>query len=167
MTGRPYDLPAQGRPRPFTLRDLLSLQDAGVIPDHVVDRIERGAIFAFELCWCARDRDDHPSHAMADEPGVDHEAESSGTRSLHRLLGLGQQPLTHSAERHGDTLREQCVPCRMDRWRVAQVAAARGHLDLQVGDFGWWHCRACEERGDDWSDPADYPCTAGAGVTEP
>lgn len=35
---------------------------------------------------------------------------------------------------------------------------AKGHRDLKVGDFGWWHCRACGRRGDDFEDPADFPC---------
>lgn len=155
-----------GELRWLTLRDLLALEDAGVIQGHVVGRIERGDVFAAGLCWCGRARDDHPTFVAPGDSGADHEVAQSGTRSLHRLLGLGQEPLPHAAEMHSDALREACVRCRMDRWWVGQTSAAGGHRDLRVGDFGWWHCRACGRRGDDWSDPADYPCEPQGGVDD-
>lgn len=37
---------------------------------------------------------------------------------------------------------------------------AYGHKDLSVSDFGWWHCRVCGQRGDDWTHPKDFECVA-------
>lgn len=33
-----------------------------------------------------------------------------------------------------------------------------GHFNLDVSDFGWWHCFACDKRGDDYTSPEDYGC---------
>lgn len=34
-----------------------------------------------------------------------------------------------------------------------------GHAEFSSSDFGWWACAACNQGGDDYSDPQDYPCS--------
>lgn len=34
-----------------------------------------------------------------------------------------------------------------------------GHKELSMSDFGWWSCSACNQSGDDYSDPQDYTCS--------
>lgn len=33
-----------------------------------------------------------------------------------------------------------------------------GHKRFSSSDFGWWSCRACNQNGDDWTNPSDFPC---------
>lgn len=34
-----------------------------------------------------------------------------------------------------------------------------GHKEFSSSDFGWWACSACNQGGDDYSDPQDYTCS--------
>lgn len=34
-----------------------------------------------------------------------------------------------------------------------------GHKALSVSDFGWWHCAACDNGGDEMTNPKDYSCS--------
>lgn len=35
----------------------------------------------------------------------------------------------------------------------------KGHKEFSSSDFGWWACSACNQGGDDYSDPQDYTCS--------
>lgn len=121
----------------ITLRDLVALNDAEVIPDFVVAQIERGGVYA-GLCWCGRPLDRHSGSTQGDEP-PDHEPMACGTRYLHSILGLGEPPLEHAVNQHGEPLAHQCLRCRLDRWRAGSHSLLDGPTrpgDTQGGQDG-------------------------------
>lgn len=42
---------------------------------------------------------------------------------------------------------------------VKWTSELHGHKEFSSSDFGWWACSACNQGGDDYSNPQDYSCS--------